>query len=233
MAKSKIISLCSVKGGVSKSTLALCLAHSKVFARKRVAVVDADPQGTIGREWAGDRKEAGRPDLVNIVPCYTQNPKELFNTIAETEAGADYVFVDLPGESEAKERTRTAMVISDVVLVPLRPSGADMAAAIRHVWPLLDGARQANPRHVRFVVIATQVHHRASMENMAQLFEGAEMLPRMLPARRVFTSIWDGGATLAELSKDKSIPATDRASAIKAMDDIDAIAKSLKNILES
>ena len=108
-----------------------------------------------------------------------------------------------------------------------------MAAAIRHVWPLIPGAKDVNPRHVRFVVIATQVHHRAGIDNMAQLFQGAEMLPRMLPARKVFTNIWDDGATLEEISQDKSVPAIDRDNALKAMDDIDAIAESIKHILES
>lgn len=228
--KGKIISLCSVKGGVSKSTLALCLAHSRVFKGKTI-IVDADPQGTIGREWAEDRKRAGHPDTVPIVPCYSQEPDDLFNAIAEAEARADLVFIDLPGESEAKARTRTGMVISDMVLVPLRPSGADMAAAIRHVWPLIPGAREANPKDVRFVVIATQVHHRARVETMASLFEGAELLPRMMPARRIYTSIWDDGQTLEELSKDKSVPAIDRQNAAKAIQDVDAIARALVKVL--
>ena len=51
-----VVSVCSTKGGVGKTTLVICLADA--FARQggAVAVIDADPNGHVAswRERAGD-----------------------------------------------------------------------------------------------------------------------------------------------------------------------------------
>ena len=51
-----IICLSSLKGGSGKTTLAVHLAHAIALSKKKVILIDADPQGSsIG--WAASRED--------------------------------------------------------------------------------------------------------------------------------------------------------------------------------
>ena len=55
-----IVAFAGQKGGVGKSTTAVCLAVAALEAGSRVLLVDADPQGTV-RTWGEVAAERKRP----------------------------------------------------------------------------------------------------------------------------------------------------------------------------
>jgi len=115
-----IIGFLNQKGGVGKTTLAVHVADALARQQKRVLLVDADPQGS-ALDWAASRKNeplfpvAGlpRPSLHKELPALAQG----------------YNFVLIDGPPRVYEVARSAIMASDLVLIPVQPSPYDVWAA--------------------------------------------------------------------------------------------------------
>ena len=62
----KTVAIISQKGGSGKTTIAVHLAVCAERAKKRIAIIDLDPQGS-ALEWF-NRREAETPEVVRAVP---------------------------------------------------------------------------------------------------------------------------------------------------------------------
>lgn len=134
----RIYTVAQQKGGAGKSTLAAHLAVAWALQGKAVALVDIDPQGSLGA-WAAlrmEQKNAGAVPLTfeHITGWRTQN-------IVETLAAShDVVIVDSPPHADTE--ARIAIRAADVVVVPVQPSPLDLWA----VSPTLEAAgRERSP----------------------------------------------------------------------------------------
>jgi len=114
-----IIAVLNMKGGSGKSTITTNLARG-LQSEGTVCIADADPQGTALR-W--DNAQPENDDL----PAVFAPSLPLDKRIPELARGWDFVVVD--GAAKAKDRTRQCVQIADVVLIPVRPSGADLWAS--------------------------------------------------------------------------------------------------------
>jgi len=122
----RIITVAQQKGGTGKTTLAAHLAVA--FARKNqaVAILDVDPQGSLG-EWFEARER-----------CLGEGATGLsFRTAsgwgARREARSlarDYgvVLVDTPPKSDSE--ARPAIEAADLVIVPVQPTPVDVWATV-------------------------------------------------------------------------------------------------------
>ena len=115
-----IVAVVNQKGGAGKTTIALSLAAAMAAEGKRVLLIDADPQQT-AQDWAAVRSEASPFRVIGL-----QKPI-LHREVPELAADYDSVLID--GAPRSYEATRSAILAADLVLIPVRPSGADVWAS--------------------------------------------------------------------------------------------------------
>ncbi len=115
-----IIGVLNQKGGVGKTTLAVNLAAAISRRGDRVILIDADPQGS-ALDWAAARQEAPLFSVVGIPKASIH--KEL------PALGRDYDHCIIDGPPRVTDLARSAILASDIVVVPVQPSPYDIWAA--------------------------------------------------------------------------------------------------------
>lgn len=113
-----LVALTNTKGGVGKSTLAAHLVIWLYDQGYRVALLDADQQGTASA-WI----RAAEPEVTVVIATEMELIRETRTSLLATH---DIVIADTPGkESEA---ARTVTLLCDLAIVPLEPSKPDIRA---------------------------------------------------------------------------------------------------------
>ncbi len=116
-----VITLVTPKGGTGKSTLARSLAAHWSLLGHKPALVDADPQQTLAARYNPDGPMAG-------VPIVAEPEERVAEVIGELRARYAPVIVDTAG---FRNRTAiTALVATDLALIPLKPAIEDIEAAV-------------------------------------------------------------------------------------------------------
>lgn len=117
-----IAAVISQKGGPGKSTVSMNMAVAAHLSGQSVAVLDTDPQCSIS-QWGDIREAEGKAEPVVVA----LPPSRLTQAIATTEEdGTDLVVIDTaPFNSEG---ILTAARLSDICIVPCRPSILDLSA---------------------------------------------------------------------------------------------------------
>lgn len=126
-----IISLLNQKGGVGKTTLSVSLAASLARDGSRVLLIDADPQGS-ALDWAAARE--GEP-LFSVVGLPRPT---VHKEISQIGKGFDHIVID--GPPRVTDLARSAIMASDVVLIPVQPSPYDIWA-VEEVVKLIEEAK--------------------------------------------------------------------------------------------
>jgi len=113
-----IISILNQKGGTGKSTIACNLAVAYKMGGENAALVDADKQGTAAqfRAYRKVNKDVVQLPMFQILTDTIDDdvPKLPFSPIVIDVGGHD------------SKVFRGSMVCSDLVIVPIQPSGADL-----------------------------------------------------------------------------------------------------------
>jgi chromosome partitioning protein len=177
--RGRVITWASGKGGAGKSTLCAAVAAELLARGERVRLVDADPQQAGGlRQWveAGEALQAAQ---------LLSEPSERAASVARELAADAVVLVDSAG---SLTRTLAALLeVSDVVLVPCKPSGLDAARAVELVQMVgqltqapaavvLNGAtRSAMPDHIRAELKAAGVRVLRSQVGQRVAFATAQL----------------------------------------------------------
>ncbi len=112
-----IISILNQKGGTGKTTVAVNVATYLANQGKNVILIDADKQGS-SSQWRENRLEQ---KIANQFPCVQIITPTLANDLPKLKY--DYIIIDVGGHDG--KVFRSAMVASDVILVPITPSGVD------------------------------------------------------------------------------------------------------------
>jgi chromosome partitioning protein len=147
-----VLALITQKGGSGKSTLAVGLAVAAMEDGERVAVIEADPQGTISK-WK-ERRAKPYPLVARVA-----DPARIEQAIHRLKAeGAWLAIIDTAATNNSF--ATSVITRADFCLIPARPSPADIEAAI----PTLIAIRRLNRR---FAFILNQTPPRGCRLNEA------------------------------------------------------------------
>lgn len=124
-----IVSILNQKGGVGKTTLTVNLARAFHRLNHSVLVIDSDPQGSASNWHAKSNGE-----LLNIVGL---SRPTIHKDIKSIKYGYDFVFID--GASKVSEVSKSALLCSDIILIPVQPSPLD-------IWSTIDLVELAKTR---------------------------------------------------------------------------------------
>lgn len=115
-----IIGVLNQKGGVGKTTLSVNIAAALAHSGVRVLLIDADPQGS-SLDWSAARE--GDP-IFSVVGLPRAS---VHKEIGQVGQGYDHIIID--GPPRVTDLARSAIMASDLVLIPVQPSPYDVWAA--------------------------------------------------------------------------------------------------------
>lgn len=118
----KVITVAQQKGGSGKTTLAINLAVEYARQGLRVALLDTDPQGSLGRWFMTRRETMGDPGL----DLSTASAWGVSYECEKLRKINDLVIVDTPPKVDAD--LRPALREADLVLIPVATSQVDLWA---------------------------------------------------------------------------------------------------------
>ncbi|MGB3313115.1 MAG: ParA family partition ATPase [Albidovulum sp.] len=118
----KVIAVVQQKGGSGKTTLAVNLAVAAIRRGMSVALLDTDPQGSLGRWFITRRERLGEAGL----EFSTSSAWGVSYECEKLKGEADLVIVDTPPKVDAD--LRPALREADLVLVPVASSHVDLWA---------------------------------------------------------------------------------------------------------
>ena len=130
-----IITVATMKGGSGKSTLASCLAVHWHLTGRRPTLIDADPQRSIIRLAARERRLGG----VSVIEDATEDASKT----ARRLAAGGLVIIDTPGFRS--RTTLDCLAAADFLLVPVKPSPFDVDRMLDTLSILTDRADGRRP----------------------------------------------------------------------------------------
>ncbi|HWB10557.1 MAG TPA: ParA family partition ATPase [Pirellulales bacterium] len=190
----KVIAILNQKGGVGKTTLAIHIATAIARRDRKVLLIDADPQNS-ALDWAAARE--GHP-LFPVVGLPKSSIHKELPTLTEK---FDVVVID--GPPRVHEVARSAIMASDLVLVPVQPSPYDVWAS-KEIMDLLNEATVYKPSLKKAFVINRKIVNTAIGRDVAQALSEypVPVLNTAISQRVAFAESATRGLTVFELDPD-------------------------------
>lgn len=203
-----IFTIASTKGGVGKSTFILNLATTIQSSGKKVAVLDADAQGTISK-WNKVR-EYMRQDNHHLAPLFVASARgETLLELANDKKQQGYtVLIDSPGVDDIN--MRSALLRSDYVITICPPSSVDLWE-IETLTNILKKLKAIQNRKIPLILVFNKVSPRYETKSINEAKEFLEsnninldyILPSCICERASFKhSIKDGTSVIEYYPND-------------------------------
>ncbi|SES64587.1 ParA family partition ATPase [Paracoccus homiensis] len=199
----KIITVAQQKGGSGKTTLAVNLAVALHQRGHSVALVDTDPQGSMGR-WFIERMQAQGED--EAMDFSTSSAWGASYESEKLKKRFDYVIVDTPPKIDSD--LRPALRVADLVIVPVATSHVDLWAT----EGVLDLAKREKAP-VLVVLNRVRPNTRLSVEVAEKAVElGATLAATQVANRVAYAETLGQG--LGVIERSRSGPARDEMGAL-------------------
>lgn len=182
----KTIVVTSQKGGSGKTTLAAHLAVEVERAGDGPAwLIDTDKQGTLSL-WH-ERRESETPQRADVPFAHLAHGLKRLQ-----EDGGAYCFIDTP--PTISEQSETVLGLADLVLIPVRPSPADL-------WAVSETVALVKAAAKPFLFVITQAKAQASItaQTIAALSEHGRVAQTFIADRVPYAVAMTGGRTAPEL----------------------------------
>jgi chromosome partitioning protein len=175
-----VLTLITPKGGTGKSTLARSLAAHWLLLGHKPALVDADPQQTLAARYNPDGP-------MGSVPVIAEAEERVGEVIGELRGKHVPVIVDTAG---FRNRTAiTALVATDLAVVPLKPAIEDIEAAVAafNLIQEINDTPERKARPIRCVMVLTMTMNATviAKHTRTQLIEANYPLLKAEMANRV------------------------------------------------
>jgi chromosome partitioning protein len=200
----RILTLAQQKGGSGKTTIAAHLAVALMRGRKSVAILDVDPQGSLG-EWFEAREARLGEDETGL----TFRTASGWGARREARSMArefDYVVVDTPPKSDLE--ARPAIESADLVIVPIQPTPVDL-------WATDPTLELVAKERAEAMLVVNRALKRATLtgEMLAAIDKlGHRVAKNSLGSRVAFAASMGQGRTVSETA-----PASIAAEEVKAL----------------
>jgi chromosome partitioning protein len=190
-----IVTITNQKGGSGKTTVTMGLAGTLALRGQKVLVVDADLQATASR-WACAADE-DCPFPAAVTGLAAAGPK-LHREVKKYVGDYDYILIDTPPAVESSA-PQSALLVSDLALVPVIPSPADLWAA-QGILTIIESAAVVNEGLKALLVpnmVPNTVLGREALEALSDF--GLEVANASLGQRTAFREAAIEGTTIQAL----------------------------------
>ncbi|EBA3920924.1 ParA family protein [Salmonella enterica] len=181
----KVIAFLNGKGGVGKTTLVINVAWCLSRLGFNVAVIDTDAQGSVVN-WANESCP------FTIYQAATD--REVYN-IKKITSRYKYDFVLIDGAAQISAISAAAVMVSDVVLIPLSASPLDFAAS-GAIVSVIEARAALKPVTARFLITkrVTNARMNQTLQEAINATEIAVMKQGTKHRQSYVKSLLDGGS---------------------------------------
>lgn len=200
-----VISILNQKGGAGKTTLAIHVAMRLLQEGGRVLLVDADPQGS-ALDWSASRANNGSPSsehhsINDHFPVVGLPKASLHRELPKLAKDYDHIVID--GPPRVYDVTRSAILASDLVIIPVQPSPYDVWAA-KEIVDLVQEAVAFNENLKTAFVINRKIVNTAIGRDVNEALSGYALpiLSAHICQRVGFAESAAQGQTVLEIAPD-------------------------------
>lgn len=195
------IAFVNQKGGVGKTTLAVHVADALARRGKRVLLVDADPQAS-AIEWAAARESTHEAaDGEVLFPVVALATHFIHKEMPVLAKGYDCVIID--GPPRVNNVSASVIMASDLVLIPVMPSGFDVWAT-PDIMELIDKAKTMSDAIGKVIEAAFVVNRKVNQTVIGKALADTlgqhplPILPTSISQRIAFADSVTKGRTVLE-----------------------------------
>jgi len=205
LVKKMIISCISYKGGVGKTTLCQNLAVAFAHAKRKVCIIDCD-ESFNSADWGKERKEKS-PQLPVIEVIGEKDEDEFPHLVERLNKEYEVIIIDSPPTQSSI--SRMAILMSNLVLVPLLPKGAQETNTIAQLMRKVKGLEVTQGRAIPVYFFLNTynkriVHMRNFRESMEKAFPGQVLKTTFSELKAYYRAPYFGMGVTEYLSKEDS-----------------------------
>ena len=195
-----ILSFLNQKGGVGKTTLSGNVAYGLHLKGYKVTLIDSDPQQTT-LTWNNIRSNEANELPFNVIATSANSLKNLTERLQQND-GYDFVIID--GAPRMTDLARAAIIASDLIIMPMQPSGADIWAT-DELKNMIEEAKHFKPSIISAVLLNRLFSNtKLSRETIESLKENDwSFFDTTIKQRQIYAAAISNGLTVYEMPNNK------------------------------